>query len=94
MFHIKSFIPQLLKKWGIKQQLEASEVCKIADRIIKEAFGAKCAKATFFRNGIIQIKCQNSILANEIRLRKEIIKSEINQEFAKEILKDIFIKIS
>lgn len=89
MFHIKSLIPKILQRPRIKQQVEAVEVCKIADKILKEAFGSNNAKATFFRNSTIQIKCPNSTLANEIQLRRERIKNEINEELGKELVKNI-----
>lgn len=94
MFHIKSLIPQFLQKKQIKKQIEAAEVCKLADRILKQAFGNKDAKAVFFKNSTLQIKCSNSVLANEIQLRKERIRNEINEEVGKEIVKDIFTKMS
>lgn len=93
MFHIKSLIPQFLKKKQIKKQIEAVGICKIADRILKEAFGSKDAKAVFFKNSTLQIKCSNSVLANEIQLRKERIRNEINEEVGKEIVKNILTKI-
>lgn len=91
--HIKSLIPRLLQERKIKKQIEAIEICKIADRILKEAFGSNTAKAAFFRNCTLQIKCPNSVLANEVQLRKERIKNEINEEIGKELVKDIFTKI-
>lgn len=93
MFHIKSLIPQFLQKKQIKKQVEAAEVCKIADKFLKEAFGNSSAKASFFKNSTLQIKCSNSVLANEIQLRKERIRNEINEEVGKEVVKDILTKI-
>lgn len=109
MIHIKSLIPKFLQKQGIKKQVEAIEVCKIADKILKAAFGeprlgweafglpageagSNTAKALFFRNSTLYVKCSNSTLANEIYLRKERIKNEINEEMGQEIIKDILIK--
>lgn len=92
MLPIKSFIPQFLKRREIKKQIEAVEVCKIADRILKEG-GSNDAKAAFFRNSTLQIKCPNSPLANEIQLHKERIKNEINEEIGKELIKDLFTRI-
>lgn len=99
MFHIKSLIPQFLQKRQIKEQVEAAEVCKIANRILKEAFGLprskagnNSAKASFFRNSTLQIKCSNSTLANEIQLRKERIKNEINEEVGQQLIKNILTK--
>ncbi|MBA7496105.1 hypothetical protein ES702_06703 [subsurface metagenome] len=94
MFHIKSLIPKVLQKQGIKKQVEAIEICKIADKILKEAFDNTDAKAAFFRNSTLQIKCPNSTLANEVQLRKERIRNEINEELGKELIKDIFTKIN
>ncbi len=94
MFHIKSLIPQFLQKQGIKKQVETVEVRKTADKILKKAFSSNDAKAVFFRNSNLQVKCSNSTLANEIQLRKERIKNEINEETGKEIVKNILTKIS
>jgi len=92
MFHIKSFFPQILQKRGMKKQIEAIKICKTANKILKEAFGGNNAKAIFFSNTILQIKCSNSVLANEVHLRKERIKNEINGTLGAEAIKDIFIK--
>lgn len=94
MLPIKSFIPQFLQKKEIKTQIEAVKVCKIANRILKVAFGSSNAKAAFFRNSVLQIKCPNSVLANEVQLRKERIKNEINNEMGKVVVKDMFTKVS
>lgn len=93
MLPIKSLIPQFLKKREIKQQIEAIEVCKTADRILKEAFGKDNAKAAFFRNSTLQIKCPNSVLANKIQFRKEKIKNDVNRELGKKLVKDVLTKI-
>lgn len=83
MFHIKSLFPKFLQRQGIKKQVEAIEICKIADKILKEAFGSS-VKASFFRNNTLQIKCSNSSLANEIQLQNENIKNRINDEIGRE----------
>lgn len=93
MFHIKSFISKFLEKNGIKNQLQAAEVCKIADRLLKETFGNQHPKALFFRNETLQIKCSNPILANEVQIRKEEIRNRINDELNKILVKNIITKI-
>lgn len=92
MIHVKSLIPKFLQKQEIKKQVEAIEVCKIADKILKEAFSNNNAKALFFRNSTLHVRCSNSTLANEIYLRKERTKNEINEEMDQELVKDILIK--
>ncbi len=92
MLHIKSIIPKILKREGIQKQIESAEVCKIADRVLKTALGDNDTKAVFFRNGNIQIRCPNSVIANEIQLRKERIKNEINDDFGRELIKNILVK--
>lgn len=94
MFHIKSLLPKFLQRQGIKKQIEAVEVCKIADMILKEAFGNSNAKAAFFRNSTLQIRCSNSTLANEVQLRKERIRNEMNEEIGKETVKNILTRMS
>lgn len=93
MIPIKSLISQFLKRKEIKQQLESVKVCEITNRILKEAFGTDQAKATFFRNSTIQINCPDSVLSNEIQLRKQGIKNKINAELEQPIVKDIISKI-
>lgn len=93
MIHIRSLIPKFLQKEGIKKQVEEVEIRKIADIILNEVFGNNSAKASFFRNSTLQIKCSNSALANEIQLHKERIKNEINAKTGKEMVKDLLIRI-
>jgi len=94
MLPIKLLVSKFLQKPEIKRQIEAVEVCKIADKILKEAFNISDIKASFFCNKILQIKCSNSSLANEIQLHKEKIKNEINEKLGKELVKDILTRIS
>lgn len=94
MLHIKSFIFKFLQRNGIKNQVEAAEICRVANRIFEEIFGSKSRPwRFFFRNHILQVKCSNSILANEVQLRREQIKNQINKEFGREIIKIILTKI-
>jgi len=93
MIPLKSLLSKFLQRKEIKQQLEAVKVCEISNQILKEAFGADQAKATFFRNSIIQIQCTNSSLSNEIRLRKQGIKNRINKELGDVTVKDILIRV-
>jgi hypothetical protein len=93
MFHIKSLFPKFLQRQEIRKQVEIVKVCKIADRILKEAFGSNNAKAVFFKNSTLRIKCSSSVLANEIQLRKERIRNEINEAAGKELIRDILTKI-
>jgi len=92
VFHIKSILPRVLQKQGIRKQIEAVKICKIADKVMSQTFGSKSAKALFFRNSILQLRCSNSVVANEIQLRKERIRNEINEKFGKEIVKNILTK--
>ncbi len=93
MLPIKSLISKFLKRKEIKQQLEAVKVCEITNRILKEAFDTDQAKAAFFKNSIIQINCANSVLSNEIQLRKQGIKNRINKELEESVVKDIVSKV-
>ncbi len=93
MVPIKSLLSKFLKRKEIKQQLEEVKVCEVANQILKEAFNTDQVKATFFKNSILQIKCTNSVLSNEVQLRKQRIKNLVNEELKEPIVKDIFTKI-
>jgi len=93
MFHIKSILPKVLQKPEIRKQIEATQICKIADKIMSQTLGSKSAKALFFRNSILQLRCSNSVVANEIQLRKERIRNEINEKLGKETVKNILTRM-
>ena len=91
--HIKSIIPKILKREGIKKQIEASKVCSITGEIVKEIFFSLDIKVIFFKNGNIQIGCSNSVIANEVQLQRERIKNAVNNNFESDIVKNILVKI-
>jgi uncharacterized membrane protein YheB (UPF0754 family) len=94
MFHIKSIVPKILQRQGIKDQVEVVKICRMIDSMLEEKFGKKSAKVAFFHNGTLQIKCPNSVLANEVQLHKERIKNEINEELNREVVRSILTKVN
>ncbi len=94
MFHIKSILFKVLQRQGIRKQVEAAEICREANEILERMFGDENPpRAGFFRNSTLQLRCSNSVLANEIQLRKERIRNEINEKLGNEVVKNVLTRM-
>ena len=81
-----------------KRGLERAEVFLIARKIIEGLMGFE--KQTLdqeikfeFRGSVLTIKCQNSYLAQELRLYQEEIKKKTNQKLDDFLIKEIRIRV-
>tara|TARA_R110002072_G_scaffold265711_2_gene424612 strand:- start:985 stop:1281 length:297 start_codon:yes stop_codon:yes gene_type:complete len=48
--------------------------------------------STYFRNGILQVKLNSSVLRNELSFAKESIKEKMNKELGEELVLEIIMK--
>lgn len=92
MLHIKSIIPKIFKREGIKEQIKAVKIIAITNKVLKEFFSDLDIKVIFFKNGNIQIGCPNSVIANEVQLQRERIKNEVNDNLKNNVVKNIIVK--
>lgn len=90
MRHIKSIILKRLKNLG-DIEVGEKEICEKLKEIIKQK-SADGVEVLFYKNKCAYLKCDNSIVANEMRLTQEEVKEETNKLFNKRVLNKIVIK--
>jgi hypothetical protein len=90
MRHIKSIILKRLKNLG-SVEADEKEIYGRIKEIIKQK-STDGVEVLFYKNKCLYLKCDNSIVANEICLIQEEIKEEINKFFNKNVLNKIVIK--
>jgi len=90
MRHIKSIIFKRLKNLN-NPEIDEKEIYRKTEEIVNQKSASACS-ALFYKNKSIYIKCNNSIIASELRLMQEEIKEEANKFFNKKILNKIIIK--
>lgn len=91
MRHIKSIILKRLKNLN-NPETDEKEIYRKIEETINQKSASTCS-ALFYKNKSIYIKCNNSVIANELRLIQEEIKKEINDFFNKKVLTKVIIKV-
>lgn len=81
---IKNILAKSISRLGIENQINRIKICGISKEIIQKNFFKKSGKINFnvknFKNGILEVICENPVFANELRLRNNLIINEINQK--------------
>jgi len=89
---IKSLVSNSIKKYGLKEKIEASQVIGVFHKIIAARFGKKIleqVQAKSLKRGVLRVAVLSSVVANELRLQEGIIIKEINHRFKKTLVKKI-----
>jgi len=89
MLHIKSIIPKVIDR--IKTgDIDKNTICQEAEKIIKK--NTPDIEVFFYKNKTLYIRCFNSIAANELFLKQEELKEEINSFLNKKLVNKLVIK--
>ena len=89
MLHIKSVIPKVIDR--IKTgDIDKTTICKEAEKIIKK--NTQDIEVFFYKNKTLYIRCFNSAAANELFLKQEELKEEINGFLNKKLVNKLIIK--
>ncbi|MFB6226370.1 MAG: DUF721 domain-containing protein [Candidatus Paceibacteria bacterium] len=67
----------------LKQQIDASKVVEIAQKVLEDMFGSEQAvhaNPQYLKNRTLTITCSSSTMAQEIRLNQDKIVEKINQK--------------
>jgi hypothetical protein len=81
MLDLKKILGSQVQKKGIAKSMEASVVCDKFDEWARKKFGqelGKQIKAVHFKQGTLTISTSSSTLSQEIKLKEQDIKSEVN----------------
>jgi predicted nucleic acid-binding Zn ribbon protein len=80
---IKKIIPQKAKRFGLDNELKIINLKNDWDRLVAEALGDKFKKRSEtvnLKDGILYIRCQNSVWAGEFQIRKEKLLGAIKNQ--------------
>ena len=69
----------------LQKQVETSQIIEHAQKALKDTLGeeAKKARPLFLKNRTLTISCNNSVVAQEVRLLQEDIIQKINDKLGK-----------
>ena len=76
------------------RQVQASLVVEKANELVKEIWGkkgAELAKAISLKSGILKFRADNSIMAQELNLKKQQMISGLNNRFGQQTVKKLKI---
>lgn len=77
---------KVIKSGPLARQVEASMVVLYAEEVLQEIFGAENAihaKPLFLKNRTLTVTCSSSSMAQEIRLKQQLIVDKINDKLGK-----------
>ena len=86
---INPYLHRAIRKRGIKDQVEASQVVDAFHDYLKKIFGAqilKSVQAKNLKNRVLAVYVLNSVLKSELRLREPEILDHINTKYKKTIV--------
>jgi len=79
---IASIVKRRKKKFSFSQEINAIGVLEVWNKVIEDIFNKdikeKC-KPLSFKQGVLKIKVENSVLSQELQLRRSEIKNIINK---------------
>ena len=97
MFELISIaIKQRKQKFSFKQEIDAIDIFKIWSEIIEDIFDAEIGKACkpiAFKQGVLNVKVENSILSQELQLRRNEIKDIINKKLRRTLVEKIIFQL-
>lgn len=94
MEHIKLELDKYLKRNGLYQAAESSNVCNVFNEIKKDILDKKIiCKPHSFKNGVLKLLAPSSVTSTEVRIKSEDIKKKLNKKLQKDIVKKIEVSI-
>lgn len=93
---ISTVIKQKRRKFSFKEEIEAIDIFKIWSEIIEDIFDAEIGKACkpiAFKQGVLNVKVENSILSQELQLRRNEIKDIINKKLKRNLVEKITFQL-
>lgn len=92
MFDLKSLLGDQVQKKGLAKSMEASVVCDRFNAWALERFGESLGKqvtAVHFKQGLLTIQINSSVLSQEIKLNEESIKEDVNGILGEQVIKNL-----
>lgn len=79
---LKDLLPSILTRHGIRESVGSANVVEETNRVMIELFGAgfeRRARATQFRDGMVIIQVDSSVVASELRFQEEHIRVRLRE---------------
>ena len=92
MLNLQSILGDRLQKKGLARSMEAGVVCDKFDAWAAKKFGAELAGkvgAVSFVNGTLTIQASSSVISQEIKLKEDEVKQEVNGILGEQVIKSI-----
>jgi hypothetical protein len=94
MEHIKDELDKYLKRNGLYQMAESSNICNIFEEIKYKILNKKIVcNAYSFKEGVLKITAPSSIISTEIRIKSDDIKKKLNKKLRSDLIKKIEVII-
>jgi len=93
---LRNLLNDAINRAGISRQVVANQVVEEFDKICKELYGSEtCREITHvtYRNKIIEIKCRQSVVAQNLQFNKMRLINELNHVFKNKVVDDIRIMV-
>jgi hypothetical protein len=94
---LKDILPSVAAKFRMRGALDAIEICheyrSIAPRLLpKDALKHTAAKS--YKNCVLTITARSPIWAQEVHMRRHLLKDQINHKFGQDTVKKVRIVIA
>lgn len=80
--HLGDLLPRNLRAAGIDRQVRAAQVistfAQVVGQRVNDAISAR-AQAVVLRDGVLTVRCANSAIAQELRLRERDLLADLNE---------------
>ena len=90
---IKKLLDNAVKRAGISRGVTAAIVCDEFTKVIRDYHGAeflKHIKHASFRGGSLKIKCDEPVVAQNLRMNKIRIMNEINKKIGDKTVRELY----
>lgn len=90
----QKFIPRAANRYGLKNAMEAAQICHIFGALIPEIFGKKeeaqaSISPAHYKRNTLTVNVKSPAWAQEVIMRKSKIIEEMNQKIGRKIIRDL-----
>jgi hypothetical protein len=94
---LKNLLGDAVKRAGIGQGVLAARVVEEFQKICRELYGSDTCQAishASYRQGVLKVKCEEAVVAQNLRFNKTRIINELNQALQQRTVRDLKILIA
>ena len=93
---ITSIVKRRKKKFSFSQEIKAVEIFGVWEEVIEDIFNKdirKKCKPLSFKQGVLKVKMENSVLSQELQIRRDEIKEIINKKLEQGSVEKIIFQL-